>query len=86
MIILNGQIKFPTSTKKIAKEIGIICRTRKFFSKSALIIYIMHLYFRTLFIVSRYGVMRLVLIPNHSIKLQNKNYQDDFKFSFLGLF
>ena len=73
MIILNGQITFPTSTqKKIAKEIGIICRTRKFFSKSALIIYVMHLYFRTLFIVSRYGVMRLVLIPNHSLKLQNK--------------
>ena len=32
----------------------------------------MHLHFRTLFIVSRYGVMRLVLILNHPIKLQNK--------------
>ena len=39
---------------KLAKGIGIICKARKFFSKSALI----NLYFHTLFIVSRYGVMR----------------------------
>ena len=49
---LNWSNHMSYINSKIAKEIGIICRSRKFFSKSALCIYI------SLFIVSRYWVMR----------------------------
>ena len=53
---LNWSNHISYINSKIAKGICIICRARKFFSKSSLI-YIMHLYFRTLCIVPRFGVM-----------------------------
>ena len=51
---LNGSNHISYINSKIAKRISMICRAKKFFSKSALI----NLYFPSLFIVSRYGVMR----------------------------
>ena len=54
---LNWSNHISYINSKIAKGNAIICKARKLFSKLALI-YIMHLYIRTLFIVSRYGLMR----------------------------
>ena len=62
---LNWSNHISYINSKIAKGIGIICRARKFSQNQHWPIFIMHLYFRTLFIVSRYGVRHWVLIPNH---------------------
>ena len=74
------------NNSKIAKGIGIICRANKFVSKSALVnLYYAFIFPYLIYCVEVWGYA-LTTHTQPLITFKNKNNQDYYKFSFLGLF